>query len=627
VQTLADLADKYKMDDQPKDEAEGLAQVEQWHFGAYSSSSCGLSNSDDKKMSDWSKHLLEMSLKTPLKNGKLPYTSVSPQQLTPQKDQMITFPKKAIASPKTPEERQSSSANMLKGAGNSQLQHSKSLVDIVGCDKLSKRLHHQAHVNQPKRFDVKDMFSKSQEERDEPKPDLDGTQADHVHHLQGNLRIKDATNNIVLDDLHHDQESENDKKIDLALKNYFGDSIKGLRVAKIESLIDSQHDSKKKSDHDKTCSSIFSSNLFGKSSSESASPPSKHSAAGTGPAAERSPNQEELFQDQDPKTLALICDVIDSDNKDSRENADHVPASNVQNDLNGGSNHQAIVGGTATHFNAMTLFAYQGQDESQSNFSMSSSLRQALVEDQAAACHQNIWSMDPAPEQRNPAMQKEASAGHPQMNSSALNSTLNLDVQQSVTQMQANQHGGVVFLDQDSMGQCAFENAQTIKFDEFAAEIPQQLLQYEGHCQGEINASNSSTQDNSEGQIANISACEVIPEQIQKQMSVLTQEEQQILYRLDFYCFDQAGCRMLQQMIQDGDNKGMPQSPSRRAFLDCLIHFMLPIASEVMVNQFGNYLCQRIMELAESRGLEKIVNQIIYDLVPISLNIHGTRVI
>ena len=44
----------------------------------------------------------------------------------------------------------------------------------------------------------------------------------------------------VLDDLHHDQESENDKKIDLALKNYFGDSIKGLRVAKIESLIDSR---------------------------------------------------------------------------------------------------------------------------------------------------------------------------------------------------------------------------------------------------------------------------------------------------------------------------------------------------------------------------------------------------
>lgn len=82
VQTQADK----QMDSQPKNEAEGLPEVEQWHFGAYSSSSCGLSNSDDKKMSDWSKHLLEMSLKTPLKNGKLPYTSVSPQQLTPQKD-------------------------------------------------------------------------------------------------------------------------------------------------------------------------------------------------------------------------------------------------------------------------------------------------------------------------------------------------------------------------------------------------------------------------------------------------------------------------------------------------------------------------------------------------------------
>merc|ERR1719454_1197899 len=81
-------------------------------------------------------------------------------------------------------------------------------------------------------------------------------------------------------------------------------------------------------------------------------------------------------------------------------------------------------------------------------------------------------------------------------------------------------------------------------------------------------------------------------------------------------------------MIQDGDNaNGMPQSPQRKAFLECLIHFMLPIASDVMVNQFGNYLCQRIMEVADANGLESLVNQIRYDLVGISLNIHGTRVI
>ena len=46
-----------------------------------------------------------------------------------------------------------------------------------------------------------------------------------------------------------------------------------------------------------------------------------------------------------------------------------------------------------------------------------------------------------------------------------------------------------------------------------------------------------------------------------------------------------------------------------------------------MVNQFGNYLCQRIMEEADSEDMEKIVETIQYDLVTVSLNIHGTRVI
>lgn len=52
-------------------------------------------------------------------------------------------------------------------------------------------------------------------------------------------------------------------------------------------------------------------------------------------------------------------------------------------------------------------------------------------------------------------------------------------------------------------------------------------------------------------------------------------------------------------MISDIDVNGMPPSPHKKAFLDCLIHFMLPLASDVMVNQFGNYLCQRIMEVAD----------------------------
>ena len=49
-----------------------------WHFGAYSCSSCGLSNSDDKKLSDWSKHLLEKGLKTPQGEQRMAYASMSP---------------------------------------------------------------------------------------------------------------------------------------------------------------------------------------------------------------------------------------------------------------------------------------------------------------------------------------------------------------------------------------------------------------------------------------------------------------------------------------------------------------------------------------------------------------------
>lgn len=85
-------------------------------------------------MSDWSKHLLEAGLKTPTDvNTKIAYTSMSPQHMSPKSDtNKITYAKKAIASPKTPEELQSSSANILKYEGdNSQLQHSKSFAEYV----------------------------------------------------------------------------------------------------------------------------------------------------------------------------------------------------------------------------------------------------------------------------------------------------------------------------------------------------------------------------------------------------------------------------------------------------------------------------------------------------------------
>jgi hypothetical protein len=47
----------------------------------------------------------------------------------------------------------------------------------------------------------------------------------------------------------------------------------------------------------------------------------------------------------------------------------------------------------------------------------------------------------------------------------------------------------------------------------------------------------------------------------------------------------------------------------------------------VVVNQFGNYLCQKIIELSDSVTLQAIINQFSEQLVFISLNVHGTRAI
>jgi hypothetical protein len=184
-------------------------------------------------------------------------------------------------------------------------------------------------------------------------------------------------------------------------------------------------------------------------------------------------------------------------------------------------------------------------------------------------------------------------------------------------------------IDQEKPVQHVYEHQQNLQFEEFAGGIADhQMIQFNGNMQQDICGSNSSTQDTSEGVMsANHSYIESIPENIQNKMQLLTQEEVQILYRLDFYCFDQAGCRKLQHMIQDIDTNGMPPSPHKKAFLDCLIHFMLPLASDVMINQFGNYLCQRIMEVADPASVESLVTHIQNDIVQISLNIHGTRVI
>lgn len=83
---------------------------------------------------------------------------------------------------------------------------------------------------------------------------------------------------------------------------------------------------------------------------------------------------------------------------------------------------------------------------------------------------------------------------------------------------------------------------------------------------------------------------------------------------------------MLQQKIassEDGDKFKVQTS----AFYKCLTHQILPLMSEVIVNQFGNYLCQKIIECADPIILQAIINQINDQLVFMCLNVHGTRAV
>lgn len=59
-----------------------------------------------------------------------------------------------------------------------------------------------------------------------------------------------------------------DTNLDQGIEKFYGERVQGLRLDKISSELENK--SADKSDNDKTCSSIFSCNLFGKSSSDSA---------------------------------------------------------------------------------------------------------------------------------------------------------------------------------------------------------------------------------------------------------------------------------------------------------------------------------------------------------------------
>lgn len=100
----------------------------------------------------------------------------------------------------------------------------------------------------------------------------------------------------------------------------------------------------------------------------------------------------------------------------------------------------------------------------------------------------------------------------------------------------------------------------------------------------------------------------------------LTEEEAEIIDNVTAHAYDQSGCRMIQRKLED-------LSTCSPNFTKMLVQSMLHIMPEVMTNQFGNYLCQKMIEVSDNEQVTMILNSVLSRCVEVSYNVHGTRVI
>ncbi|EPX72170.1 RNA-binding protein [Schizosaccharomyces octosporus yFS286] len=81
------------------------------------------------------------------------------------------------------------------------------------------------------------------------------------------------------------------------------------------------------------------------------------------------------------------------------------------------------------------------------------------------------------------------------------------------------------------------------------------------------------------------------------------------------FCKDQHGCRYLQRLLEK-------KNP---AYVDVVFNETQAYLPVLMVDAFGNYLCQKLFEHVSDAQRSKFVQTIAPKLVPISFNMHGTR--
>ena len=97
----------------------------------------------------------------------------------------------------------------------------------------------------------------------------------------------------------------------------------------------------------------------------------------------------------------------------------------------------------------------------------------------------------------------------------------------------------------------------------------------------------------------------------------LSPEDQEVMVNAYEMAKDQMGCRVLQRKLETND-----EFITRIVFSQTLLHF-----PELMVHPFGNYLCQKLVEVCSESQLKMLLDLIAPQLFDLSLDPHGTRVV
>lgn len=88
--------------------------------------------------------------------------------------------------------------------------------------------------------------------------------------------------------------------------------------------------------------------------------------------------------------------------------------------------------------------------------------------------------------------------------------------------------------------------------------------------------------------------------------------------RIYSMCKDQNGCRFLQKVLEE-DATGYA--------CDLIYEEVVPHIAELMLDPFGNYLCQKLIEKCTVEQRIALIGDVSSHLVKISKNIHGTRAV